>query len=93
MKKVIGDAKAIALLSGGSVESLREDGSMYVELQSVIVQRWKLATAGRLRVGIRGGSSMSYRVVCYINQFYGGRGGEEVADFRPELVEGPVGRA
>ena len=36
MKKVIGDPKAIALLSGGSVESLREDGSMYVELQSVI---------------------------------------------------------
>jgi len=34
---------------------------------------------------------MSYCVVCYINQFYGGRGGEEVADFRPELVEGPVG--
>jgi len=34
---------------------------------------------------------MSYRVVCYINQFYGGKGGEEVADFKPELVEGPVG--
>ena len=36
MKKVIGDPKAIALLSGGSVESLWEDGSMCVELQSVI---------------------------------------------------------
>jgi len=36
MQKVIGDPKAIALLSGGSAESLWEDGSMYVELQSVI---------------------------------------------------------
>jgi len=36
MKEVIGDAGAIALLSGGSAESLREDGSMYVELQSII---------------------------------------------------------
>ena len=36
MEKIIGEAEAIALLSGGSAESLREDGSMYVELQSVI---------------------------------------------------------
>ena len=36
MEKIIGDAAAIALLSGGSAERLREDGSMYVELQSVI---------------------------------------------------------
>ena len=31
------------------------------------------------------------RVVHYINQFYGGVGGEDKADFRPELREGPVG--
>lgn len=36
MKKVIGDAKAIAFLSGGATESLRPDGSMNVELQSII---------------------------------------------------------
>lgn len=34
---------------------------------------------------------MSYRVVCYINQFYGGKGGEEAADFKPALVKNPVG--
>jgi len=32
-----------------------------------------------------------YRIVHYINQFYGGIGGEEKADFRPELRDGPVG--
>ena len=36
MKKVIGCKEAISLLSGGAEESLRPDGSMYVELQSVI---------------------------------------------------------
>ena len=36
MKKVIGEPEAIAVLSGGAAESLRPDGSMYVELQSVI---------------------------------------------------------
>ncbi|MDR1922411.1 MAG: glycine/sarcosine/betaine reductase component B subunit, partial [Candidatus Adiutrix sp.] len=36
MKKVIGEAAAIALLSGGAAESLRPDGSMLVELQSII---------------------------------------------------------
>lgn len=36
MDKVIGYAESIALLSGGAEESLRPDGSMYVELQSII---------------------------------------------------------
>ena len=36
MNKVIGDPAAISLLSGGAAESLRPDGSMHVELQSVI---------------------------------------------------------
>ena len=36
MDKLIGCREAIALLSGGAPESLRPDGSMYVELQSVI---------------------------------------------------------
>lgn len=36
MERIIGYPAAIAELSGGSTESLREDGSMYVELQSVI---------------------------------------------------------
>ena len=31
------------------------------------------------------------RVVHYINQFYGGVGGEDKADFKPELREGPAG--
>jgi len=31
------------------------------------------------------------RVVHYINQFYGGIGGEEKADYKPELREGVVG--
>ena len=31
------------------------------------------------------------RVVHYINQFYGGIGGEEKADFKPELREGHHG--
>lgn len=36
MDKVIGYKEAISLLSGGAEESLRPDGSMYVELQSII---------------------------------------------------------
>lgn len=36
MDKVIGDATAIANLSGGAAESLRPDGSMYIELQAII---------------------------------------------------------
>ena len=36
MKKVIGYPEAIALLSGGAEESLRPDGSMFVEYQSII---------------------------------------------------------
>lgn len=36
LKKVIGDATAIANLSGGAAESLRPDGSMYIELQAII---------------------------------------------------------
>ena len=36
MERVLGDPRAIAVLSGGSEESLAPDGSMTVELQSVI---------------------------------------------------------
>ena len=36
MEKVIGYPESIAILSGGAEESLRPDGSMYVELQSII---------------------------------------------------------
>lgn len=36
MDKVIGDASAIVNLSGGDSTSLRPDGSLYVELQSII---------------------------------------------------------
>ena len=36
MDKVIGYPESIAVLSGGAAESLRPDGSMYVELQSII---------------------------------------------------------
>lgn len=36
MDKVIGDATAIAHLSGGDANSLREDGSMFIELQAII---------------------------------------------------------
>lgn len=34
---------------------------------------------------------MSYRIVHYINQFFGGIGGEEMADHKPEVREGVVG--
>lgn len=34
---------------------------------------------------------MSYRVLHYINQFFGGLGGEEKADMSPEIREGIVG--
>lgn len=34
---------------------------------------------------------MSYRVIHYINQFFGGIGGEEKADIPPEVREGVVG--
>lgn len=34
---------------------------------------------------------MTYRVVHYINQFFAGIGGEEKADYKPELREGVVG--
>ncbi len=34
---------------------------------------------------------MKYRIVHYINQFYAGKGGEDKADWKPEVVAGPVG--
>ncbi len=34
---------------------------------------------------------MAYRVVHYINQFFAGIGGEEKADYKPEIREGVVG--
>lgn len=34
---------------------------------------------------------MSFKVIHYINQFYAGIGGEEKADFQPEIREGVVG--
>ena len=34
---------------------------------------------------------MAYRIVHYINQFYGGIGGEEKADYQPEIRAGVVG--
>jgi glycine reductase len=36
MKTVLGHPESIANLSGGAEESLRPDGSMFVELQAVI---------------------------------------------------------
>ena len=35
--------------------------------------------------------SATYRIVHYMNQFFGGIGGEEKADTRPEVRQGPVG--
>ncbi len=34
---------------------------------------------------------MAYRVIHYINQFFGGIGGEEKADVTPEVRDGVVG--
>lgn len=34
---------------------------------------------------------MAYRIIHYINQFFGGIGGEDKADHPPELREGPAG--
>ncbi len=34
---------------------------------------------------------MTKKVVLYLNQFFGGKGGEDTADYEPELVEGTVG--
>ena len=34
---------------------------------------------------------MTKKVVVYLNQFFGGKGGEDTADFEPELMEGTVG--
>lgn len=34
---------------------------------------------------------MAYKVIHYINQFFGGIGGEEMADTKPEVREGVVG--
>ena len=34
---------------------------------------------------------MKLRVVHYINQFYGGIGGEEMADYKPEVRLEPIG--
>ncbi|MDR3037948.1 MAG: glycine/betaine/sarcosine/D-proline family reductase selenoprotein B, partial [Candidatus Adiutrix sp.] len=34
---------------------------------------------------------MAYRIIHYINQFFGGVGGEEKADHPPEVREGAVG--
>ena len=48
MKTVLGHPEAIAHLSGGAAESLRPDGSMFVELQAVIGSTCEL---GFSRVG------------------------------------------
>jgi len=40
---------------------------------------------------MKGGETMSYRIVHYINQFFAGIGGEEKADYAPESREGVVG--
>jgi len=50
MNKVIGYPEAIANLSGGAEESLREDGSMFVELQAIIGSTSEL---GFGRIGAR----------------------------------------
>jgi glycine reductase len=50
MEKVIGYPEAIANLSGGAEESLRTDGSMYVELQAIIGSTNEL---GFSRIGAR----------------------------------------
>ncbi len=42
-------------------------------------------------MGLEEAADMTYRIVHYINQFYAGIGGEEMADHRPELREGFVG--
>ncbi|MBQ3447362.1 MAG: glycine/betaine/sarcosine/D-proline family reductase selenoprotein B, partial [Synergistaceae bacterium] len=34
---------------------------------------------------------MAFRIVHYINQFYAGIGGEDKADYQPEIREGVVG--
>ena len=34
---------------------------------------------------------MTLRIVHYINQFYAGKGGEDMANYQPESVPGPVG--
>ena len=34
---------------------------------------------------------MTKKVVVYLNQFFGGKGGEDTADYEPELMEGTVG--
>ncbi len=34
---------------------------------------------------------MTKKVVVYLNQFFGGKGGEDTADYEPELLEGTVG--
>ena len=48
MKKVIGWPESIAHLSGGAAESLRKDGSMFVEMQAIIAST---AEIGFNRVG------------------------------------------
>lgn len=34
---------------------------------------------------------MSFKIIHYVNQFFGGVGGEDQADHKPEVREGPVG--
>lgn len=36
---------------------------------------------------------MTKKVVCYLNQFFGGIGGEDTADYEPTIQEGQVGPA
>ncbi len=50
MKKVIGFPESIANLSGGAEESLRGDGSMFIELQAIIGSTNEL---GFSRIGSR----------------------------------------
>ena len=46
----------------------------------------------QLREDIKEGYKMKkYKIVHYINQFFAGIGGEEKADYKPEIKEGAVG--
>lgn len=43
------------------------------------------------REGVLGEETVMKKIVMYINQFFGGAGGEEQADYEPRIFEGPMG--
>ena len=102
MPEVIGELEALARdgLSGGWAgdeilgPSVRPDGSIIMENKRHVLRRPDYRLVHQDCQGFRKISERSFvmkNVICYINQFFAGIGGEDKADYEPEIRDGVMG--